>query len=724
MATDEHEAYEMNATRSARQNTSRVVDNSYRPLTSSEAIHSGASPHSEADKREPAASALQEDEMIEDHEVKNCMQYRSSETSKRGNPLDNFTETYRRGALDSWFYECAALAFSVGCLAALAVMLGIYDGKETPQLPYNITLNALISALSTAAKSSLLFAVAGTLGQVKWAWFTENRKLSDMQTFDDATRGPWGALVLLCSRSVRPLASLGAVITILALAYGPFLQQLVRYPVVYESVPSFEASTKRATSLNATSNFTNWDSARVAAWLDLRQLDRDPGCPTGNCSWPTFTSLGYCSKCDIATAEVSLKCSAVFDRWDAKSNETCEIYPDQGYPATVWQGIVTNSTNYSFSKVDSIVWVVRETAVYGRNEALYEPFITTDPAPKSAFQSVNSGRYSYLGVENPMLVVAHASFDYKDYKPSLDDGMGPDPLVGSSTPVLSKAETCIITPCERIYQLSMTAGQVRTVVIDTDYGVSEILGDPQDHDSTTILPSNRCWRTNSYRRATNAPLPPVEECISKYGKSKPVVTACHGGDSASGYIFCSRKYPDAIGLLGREGLRTSSEDGVMYVEYDHLAEKLDVMTMGFPTGGMTTSQAVRAHNFSYLVERMAASMTKAELDYSSTVIYGNMSSGVVQVDVAWRWFALPAALNAVAIFLLLATAVLSHNRKTQLWKSSTLALLYHGFDDPEPALDLDLAKVSEMGRWASNTRATLGPAKDGGRVVLKTHPRE
>jgi hypothetical protein len=136
-------------------------------------------------------------------------------------------------------------------------MLGIYDGKEAPQLPYNITLNALISVLSTAAKSSLLFTIAGILGQIKWIWFTERRELSDIQTFDDATRGPWGALILLCSRSRRPLASLGAAITILALAYDMFLQQLVRYPVVYDSVLSDEATTKKALSLTATGNMTD-----------------------------------------------------------------------------------------------------------------------------------------------------------------------------------------------------------------------------------------------------------------------------------------------------------------------------------------------------------------------------------------------------------------------------------------------------------------------------------
>jgi hypothetical protein len=731
MDATQDEAYEMNTTRSATNNT--AVDDSYRQLASSDDIHPGVSSRSDSVGspmvRKPTSPDPRQDERAEDHDFDNSVPYKQSARLKRGSALQGLAETYRLHALDSWFYECAALAFSVGCLVALAVMLGIYDGKKTPQLPYNITLNALISVLSTAAKSSLLFAIAGILGQMKWGWFTERRELSDMQTFDDATRGPWGALILLCSRSKRPLASLGAAITILALAYDTFLQQLVRYPFIQESVFSDEATTKKAISLSATGNLTDWDSARPAAWLDIGQLDRDPSCPSGNCTWPIFTSLGHCSKCGDTTAETSVKCSAAFDTWDAKSNETCEIYPDQGYPATVFQGIAINSTDASYSKLDSIVWVVRETSPFGSADALYEPFIASDPVPNSAYQSVAGASYSYLGVDNPKLVLGYASFEGNTRL----DWNRRYPLNTSSPPVLVKAETCIITPCEKTYQLSMTAGQLRTVVLDIDYGVSEVLGWPESSDEAgTLIPLDRCWRTSSYRRESDAPLPPVESCTradSRPKWSNPAITACNGGTSNSGSIFCSPNSPSdgarQIGLLGHEGIRVVWVDNLPTWETEDRAPKLEeFLTVGFPTSGMTTGQAIRAHNFSYLVERMTASLTKAELDNSTTLVYGNMSYGVVQVDVAWSWFILPAALNVVAIFLLLATAILSHHRKTQLWKSSSLALLYHGVDDPEPAPNLGLARVSEMERWASATSATLGSTKDGGRIVLKTLPRE
>lgn len=718
--TANDDAHETNATRSAPHNTVRAVDDFYyRPLASSDDVCSGASSHVEAYGPsitiDSISSVPRQGEMTDDPGSNSSTLRGSSEELPRSKALERLTAAYIRGALDSWFYEYTALVFSVGCLAALVIILGIYNGKETPQLPYNITLNALISVLSTAARSSLLFAVAGTLGQLKWVWFMDSRELSDMQTFDSATRGPWGALVLLCSRSIRPLASMGAVITIVTLAYGPFLQQLVRYPVIYNSVLSYDATTKKATSLDATANFSNWDSARVAAWLDIDRFDREtPGCPTGNCTWPTFTSLEYCTKCGDTTAETSLKCSAVFQKWDAKSNETCEIHPDQGYPATVWQGLIANnSTDWSYSTVDSIVWVVRLTSAFGSNDALYTLYNTPDPEPNSAFQSTGDTKYSYLGVENPTLVLGYASFDTK---PRLYDG---STLSGSSTPIFLKAETCIITPCERTHQLSMTAGQLRTVVIDTDYGVSDIRSD-----------GSRCWRTTSYRGIDDASVLPVKDCTLR-ASGEPTVTACHGGDATSGYTFCiPDDAPDLgaylgsnnIGLLGRVGSKARREGNTITHEHGHPEENADVTGLGFPTVGKTTYQAIQAHNFSYLMERMAASMTKVELDKSSTLVYGNMTFPVVHVEVAWQWFILPAALNALAIFLLLATAVLSHRRKTQLWKSSTLALLYHGLDNPEPAPNLTMANVSEMERCASATSARLGSVKDGGRAVLRNLP--
>lgn len=50
-----------------------------------------------------------------------------------------------------------------------------------------------------------------------------------MQVFDDASRGPLGALILLWkTRGVAWLAGVGALVTVLVMTYEPFSQQAIR----------------------------------------------------------------------------------------------------------------------------------------------------------------------------------------------------------------------------------------------------------------------------------------------------------------------------------------------------------------------------------------------------------------------------------------------------------------------------------------------------------------
>ena len=105
--------------------------------------------------------------------------------------------------VDWWIGELLAILLSMIALSAIICVLYMYDGHHQPTLPHNVSLNFIISTLATVSKSSLLFAVASALGQYKWLWmFSKQRRLRDLQVFDDASRGPLGASRLLASRSL------------------------------------------------------------------------------------------------------------------------------------------------------------------------------------------------------------------------------------------------------------------------------------------------------------------------------------------------------------------------------------------------------------------------------------------------------------------------------------------------------------------------------------------
>lgn len=53
-----------------------------------------------------------------------------------------------------------------------------------------------------------------------------------MQAFDDASRGPWGAAILLWkAKSTAILANAGAAVVLLCLAFEPFTQQMLKFSI-------------------------------------------------------------------------------------------------------------------------------------------------------------------------------------------------------------------------------------------------------------------------------------------------------------------------------------------------------------------------------------------------------------------------------------------------------------------------------------------------------------
>jgi hypothetical protein len=59
------------------------------------------------------------------------------------------------------------MIFSIGCLVAIVLVVGAYDGKRIPQFVSGLTLNTIISVLSTASRSSLIFVASAIIGQLK-----------------------------------------------------------------------------------------------------------------------------------------------------------------------------------------------------------------------------------------------------------------------------------------------------------------------------------------------------------------------------------------------------------------------------------------------------------------------------------------------------------------------------------------------------------------------------
>ena len=102
----------------------------------------------------------------------------------------------------AWLWELMALIISITSLLAIVVTVGIHHGKPPPVYPLGITINAVVAIYSTILKTTMVYCASESISQSKWIWFSRQpRSLADLEVYDQASRGPWGALILL--RCVR-----------------------------------------------------------------------------------------------------------------------------------------------------------------------------------------------------------------------------------------------------------------------------------------------------------------------------------------------------------------------------------------------------------------------------------------------------------------------------------------------------------------------------------------
>jgi len=206
---------------------------------------------------------------------------------------------------------------AIAALAAIAIILGVYNRQPLDKWPHSIKLNTVLSTLATIMKGFLLMPVCACLSQLKWLWYTRQAKsLEDFQIFDVASRGPWGAVQLLFRLDFWHMASLGSLVTLLSLASDAFVQQSVSYPLRIDPQGDNTAGIPYAQSFDSYNTAPDGapyaSQPLMAAVYDgvfSKNLTRStssitPYCSTGNCTFPSYASLGVCSKCHNVTSSL------------------------------------------------------------------------------------------------------------------------------------------------------------------------------------------------------------------------------------------------------------------------------------------------------------------------------------------------------------------------------------------------------------------------------------
>ncbi|KAL4810344.1 hypothetical protein BDV18DRAFT_156711 [Aspergillus unguis] len=586
------------------------------------------------------------------------------------------SETWSAKLLDTWLYEATAILFSAGCFIAVICILSVYNGKPAPSFSYGVTLNAIVSILATASKSALVFVIGECIGQLKWLWFytggTKGENLNGMQLFDSASRGPLGALTVLFQHRGRSLVSLGALITILALPFDPFMQQILTYPMRNTML---EHNATIAPAKQAVSFFQDALSEDLETVVYTGQWSSEfslnPTCPSGNCTWPVFRSVEMCNRCEDITDSVTLDCPAFTDINGTGLGEgarhECELRPDagdRGYPTfETWSASNAGeaTASYRLTAPQHLVWAPM-TGV------LMHAMLNT------------TNRDVFAGITDPVFVLAHAEFE--QINGTSPAGLSPFKDLGKVFRV-KKATQCALSLCSRTYTLSVRNGATNLETSEPDFGglffVDTLNRSGKGNGSVFAdLPDNLYTGPREQSLIVDG----VEACWKPDTNKSPTanVTATKSGRwvNEAEQAFCPiQDTTDLQGFL--------AGDATMWYEIDVPRNGSDVPDWQFLSYLYEQDSHITGilkFGLEATMRKIAASITKSNLKGSNTTVDGTVYRAEVYVKVNWPWIVLPIVLMVLGVVFLLCTMLVNKKRGLKLWKTSLLAVLFHGLEDP------------------------------------------
>ncbi|OAP58692.1 hypothetical protein AYL99_07782 [Fonsecaea erecta] len=555
--------------------------------------------------------------------------------------LSTYPSWWTRMSLDNWVWELSAALLCICILAAIAAILFVYDNRPVPDLPDGLTINAIVSLLAGFAKAALLAVLAAAIRQEKWLWFIgKPRPLNTVDAFEEASRGPYGSLLLILSRRGSLRALVAALATVLALGFEPFLQQVLNTVVRDSPVSSEPASIRTPTSYNESVIGDLGGSglslnALIGAFGGAAGAIPNPICPSGNCTWPVYNTLAMCTKCTDMTSHVKLggdayniNITSLFEDFSLsnRTSSSTTWTPTYSFPHG---NLINVSVNLDLSSAGSMVeWFV----TYPRR--VVWP-LNIDPTPNSHWGKSWDNK-SYAGISSPLFAMGYLDINTTSSFDQL---------------VVQGATECAFTPCVRTMDTVVRSGTTISNAAATDYGTIII---SQSQPDGRILTG---W--NADVNGTN---------YFAYDS---------GNDDSQG-----RAYLLIQALrIALEGNTTYSYGGYWYPDPSQQGDIFNFSSTSFDqiSGPWSSAgqQAIDGNgNFSDVVTSVGQALTGRFQQLQDTVATGTTLHSEAVIVVRWQWISYPMALVVLGLAGLFLTIFSTHRNYMAVWKESTLPLLF------------------------------------------------
>ena len=419
--------------------------------------------------------------------------------------------------------------------------------------------------------------------------------------------------------------------------------------------PVFDVST---TDGFLSAEYTLINTINNAAFNPYSELETQPRCPTGNCTWPPFTSLGFCFKCQDVSQPVRDSSTYV----DRSEYSDPSMYPPGSIPAESAIGrrnYTWRTYTYNFPELNG--QILRTSPIGSRQHSISTTFETSEGLNPAFFVT----RLGWDGL---------TMFNFTDGAsiPAVSLVL----LIRTSTQwsdpggVLT-ADLCALSFCAQKRNVSMILNRFLSVILETVHGIKNVQSKPiQDN----------------------------------YGTEE---------DLEAGISF-----------KGTDFRMSFADPGMWVMNLRHLIDVFEgnlTGTSGSVAVPKATSNFIGAFNassnISITMDNVATAMTNYFRDSSNITVMGQAGQTESYVHVNWLWIILPSFLVlGGAIFLLLAIYE-TERLGACVWKTSALALLFHGLEKSHPESNAT-HRSSDMEDMASKIGVKMTLTSDG-RWILR-----
>ncbi|KAH7083222.1 hypothetical protein BKA63DRAFT_502502 [Paraphoma chrysanthemicola] len=562
---------------------------------------------------------------------------------------------------ERWLLEIVSWFISAICMGAIIASLIVLQDKPASKWPFDgvgLTLNAFVSILSRIAGAALLLPVAEALGQLKWIWFVkgDSKKMWDFEMFDNASRGPWGALLLLIHTKGKTIAALGALVTIFALALDPFFQQVVAFPerwTLEKATSSISRAVRYEPPLNndylngvqsvtldnpmvaATDPFWTGNGTQPVPFGNGSRVEFPLSCPSSNCTWPSYETLGMCSQCVETPDLLTFRCIYTRVDWISTLNETVSSYPN----STVC-GYFLNAT--STEPVLMSGYMVEEDGKTKGEALLMRSLPLVSNMMKTPLWGV--GSIHFKDVRDPIVDALISSTT------NISD------VYADKPPLLQE---CVVSWCVKTMQSSYFMGTYKEEVTRTYLNTSQ----GSFPWTVTYFEDEDSYYTD-YLRNVTIDAPSTGGNFSEYG----------------------------WGINNDTMLQTSDVFGRMFPSFTSIVNASSGEVFRWRTGSATLVRTkfldynpwLIPNNVTHHLERLCDAITSVVRSMpNSDEVIGRAWNQEVYVDVRWAWLSLPLGLLLFSCVFLIATVIRSAMEKDQISirKNSAIATLLYGFPD-------------------------------------------